>query len=118
MKDKFIKLAATAAAYLAPLAAFAQVPDLNLSDEIPFAEQNLTLSRLLDTGNLLINVIVSAVITLSVLAIIWGGFTYVRAGGDEGKLGEAKNRIMYGVIGIGIIVVALSAFYFVAGVIQ
>jgi len=37
---------------------------------------------------------------LAVVAIIYAGFLFVTAGGDEGKIKTAKNTILYTVIGI------------------
>ena len=47
-------------------------------------------------------VIVVSVI-LAVIFIIWGGITYMTAGGDETKAGAAKTRIWNGVIGAAVI---------------
>jgi hypothetical protein len=41
-----------------------------------------------------------------VIMFIWAGITFVTAEGDPTKLGAARNRLMYGVIGI---IVALLA---------
>ena len=40
--------------------------------------------------------------------IIYGGFKYISSGGDSGKVTEAKNTIIYAVIGL--VVVALAQF--------
>ena len=47
-------------------------------------------------------VIVVSVI-LAVIFIIWGGITYMTAGGDEAKAGAAKTRIWNGVIGAAVV---------------
>ena len=47
-------------------------------------------------------VIVVSVI-LAVIFIIWGGITYMTAGGDETKAGAAKTRIWNGVIGAAVV---------------
>ncbi len=43
---------------------------------------------------------------ISILFIIYGGFRYITSGGDSGKVGNAKNTLIYAVIGL--IVVALA----------
>ena len=59
-------------------------------------------------------IIVVSVI-LAVIFIIWGGITYMTAGGDETKAGAAKTRILNGVIGaavvlaVGVILQTLAA---------
>lgn len=40
---------------------------------------------------------------LAVFIILWGGFKWMTAGGDEDKVGEAKNILKAGVIGLIII---------------
>ncbi len=51
---------------------------------------------------------------VAVLAIIYGGFIYLTAGGDEGKTENGKKSIIYAVIGI---VIILGAFALVRTVI-
>ena len=47
-----------------------------------------------------------AVIAACVFMVLWGGFDLATSGGDETKVKNAKNRIMYA--SIGLIVAALS----------
>lgn len=51
----------------------------------------------------LVSIVVGAV---SILMIIYGGFRYITSGGDSGRVGTAKNTLIYAVIGL--IVVALA----------
>jgi len=119
MKSKITKLLVTGAIYLSPLMAFAQIPDIS-DNTIGTTELKDTydLQRLLDTGNSLVTIFVSIIITLSVLFIIWGGFSFITAGGDETKLTTARNRVLYGVIGIAIIILAGAIFAFVASILK
>lgn len=43
---------------------------------------------------------------VAVIMIIFGGFRYITSGGDSGKVGSAKNTIIYAIIGL--ILVALA----------
>ena len=52
---------------------------------------------------------------VAVIAIIIGGFMYATAAGDAGKVKNAKNTIMYAVIGL---VVALLAWGIVSFVVK
>lgn len=45
---------------------------------------------------------------VSVIMIIFGGFRYVTSGGDSGNVSNAKNTIIYALIGL--VVVALAQF--------
>lgn len=42
----------------------------------------------------------------AIIAIIWSGFKYITSGGDSGKVGNAKNTLIYALIGIAIAVLA------------
>jgi len=43
---------------------------------------------------------------LAAIMVVWGGFTYTRSGGDSGTIKQAKETIIYAVVGL---VVALFA---------
>ena len=117
MKLKIKHLFFAIAAYLLPLTVSAQVPDLGIDDNIPSARGTFTLTDLLATGNRIVDIFVSIIVVLSVLSIIWGGFSFVTSGGDEEKTKAARNRIMYGIIGIAVIILAGAIFAFVGSII-
>ncbi len=50
---------------------------------------------------------------VAVVIILIGGFEWMTAGGNEDKTKEAKKRIMYGVIGLAIILSAYAIANFV-----
>lgn len=52
---------------------------------------------------------------LAVLVILWGGFKWMTAGGDDDKVGEAKKLIINGIIGLIIVLsaYAIATFVFV-----
>jgi hypothetical protein len=43
---------------------------------------------------------------ISIIMIIYGGFRYITSGGDSGKVGSAKNTLIYAIVGL--IIVALA----------
>jgi hypothetical protein len=43
---------------------------------------------------------------IAVIMIIYGGFRYITSGGDSGKVGNAKNTLIYAIVGL--VIVALS----------
>lgn len=51
----------------------------------------------------LFSIIVGAI---AIIMIIYGGFRYITSGGDSGKVGNAKNTLIYAIIGL--IIVALA----------
>jgi len=58
----------------------------------------------------IVNVLLFAIGTISVIMIIVGGLRYVTSNGDASQVTAAKNTILYAVIGL---VVALLAFVIV-----
>ncbi len=43
---------------------------------------------------------------ISIIMIIYGGFRYITSGGDSSKVGNAKNTLIYAIVGL--IIVALA----------
>ncbi len=56
----------------------------------------------------IVNIISVVVGVVAVIMIIFGGFRYITSGGDSGKVGNAKNTILYAIIGL--VIVALAQF--------
>ena len=52
---------------------------------------------------------------LCIAVIVWAGVTYATAGGDEEKVTKAKQRLIYGIIGIAVVVAAYAIIYFIRG---
>jgi hypothetical protein len=50
---------------------------------------------------------------ISVVFIIIGGFRYITSGGDSGKVGAAKNTIIYALVGLIIVALAQTIIHFV-----
>ena len=50
---------------------------------------------------------------IAVIMIIYAGFVYVTSAGDDGKVKNAKNIILYSVVGLVVIVVARMIVLFV-----
>lgn len=59
------------------------------------------------------NTILYAVGVISVIMLIWGGLRYVTSGGDSKKVTDAKNTIMYAIIGLIIAILAFAVVNFV-----
>ncbi len=56
----------------------------------------------------IINIFSIIVGIVAVIFIILGGFRYITSGGDSGKVGSAKNTLIYALVGL--IIVALAQF--------
>lgn len=50
---------------------------------------------------------------ISIIMIIYGGFRYITSGGDSGKVGNAKNTLIYAIVGLIIVVLAQIIVNFV-----
>ncbi|MEA2113204.1 MAG: TrbC/VirB2 family protein [Patescibacteria group bacterium] len=53
------------------------------------------------------------VLLLGVMMIAWAGFTWMTAGGEEEKLKEARQRLIWGLVGIGVALFAGAAEGFI-----
>lgn len=58
----------------------------------------------------LFSIIVGAV---SIVMIIYGGFRYITSGGDSGRVGNAKNTLIYAIVGLVIVALAQLIVHFV-----
>lgn len=59
------------------------------------------------------NTVLYVVGIVSVVMLIWGGLRYVISGGDNKKVTDAKNTIMYAIIGLIIAILAFAIVNFV-----
>jgi hypothetical protein len=64
---------------------------------------NNSVSKLASNVVNVFSIIVGAV---SIIMIIYGGFRYITSGGDSGSVGNAKNTLIYAIVGL--IIVALA----------
>lgn len=86
------KFGIVASAYLLPLAAFAA------NDA---AGQDLNnIQDFFNRINSIINLTIPFLVGIAVLIIIWGIFNYIAGAGDEEKRASAKQFVIWGVIGI------------------
>ena len=49
----------------------------------------------------------------AVIMIIYGGFRYVTSGGDSGRVGSAKNSLIYAIVGLIIVALAQVIVHYV-----
>lgn len=59
------------------------------------------------------NIVLYAVGAISVIMLIYGGLRYVISGGDSKKVTDAKNTILYAIIGLIISILAFAIVHFV-----
>lgn len=86
------------------MAAVQTVPDINIGSADSLLTQFVQI----------MNFIFSAALILAVILIIVGGISYMTAGGDETKLGTAKKRVIWGLVGAAIVIAAWGLIALIA----
>ncbi len=71
-----------------------------------------------DTVIAIINVALGILGVIALVIILWGGFTWMTAGGAEEKTSNARKIIASGVIGLIVIFVAYALTTFIFGVLE
>lgn len=94
-----VQATVTAAMFALPLLALAQGP--TVPPEIQ--TDPITLDKVLGWVRQIVTFLTAAGVLIAIIFIIWGGIQYMAAGGDETKAGEAKKRILNGVIGAAVV---------------
>lgn len=84
-------------------------------DQCPEWDTNSQLSKgnLMETLQLIINVVVGIVGFVAVVMIIMGGISFVTSQGDSSKVAKARNTILYGVVGLIVVLLAFAIVNFV-----
>lgn len=96
-----------------PLLTQAQPLDFGINGDNSAENIGLGNRDLKDTVSQIIRIILSFLGILAVIIILWGGFVWMTALGDEGKVETAKKLIVAGIIGIVIILSAYAIATFV-----
>ena len=81
--------------------------DSPIGTQSPTLTNPLKSESILDLLTALLNVIVQVGIPLIALAIVYSGFLFVKAQGNESELSEAKKTLYWTVIGAAIVLGAL-----------
>ena len=63
----------------------------------------------------IVNVILGFLSIIAVLIILWGGFKWMTAQGNEDQIDEAKKMIIAGVVGLAVIFTSFAIASFVIG---
>ncbi|MFZ2522467.1 MAG: TrbC/VirB2 family protein [Minisyncoccia bacterium] len=99
---KYTKILLILANIILPVVLFAQ----NITITNPATKAGSNLIDILTA--LLNNVVLPIGAVVVVMYIIYAGFTFVTAQGNEKKLGEAKQRLLWALIGGGILLGAVA----------
>lgn len=77
-----------------------------------------SLGEITDIFETVVNWFQAIVLLLGVMMIVWAGFTWMTAAGEEDKLKEARQRLIWGLVGIGVALFAGVAQTFVTNLIR
>lgn len=108
-------------AFAAALLAVVLLPTAALAQATSFSIENIGGSIGLGTSDLkqtVINIIqwVLGILALvAVVMIIYGGFTWLTAAGDDTKIDKAKKVISAAVVGLIVVILAWAIVIFIAG---
>lgn len=101
-----------AVSLLSPVIVMAQ-PDLGTRDIGVEQETGLGSGDIRITIARMIRILMGLLGIIAVVIIMYGGFTWMTAGGNDERVGEAKKWIMSGVIGLAIILSSFAIASFV-----
>src|SRR3989344_8302108 len=100
----------TALAQRAPV--YSSMPDgLPVLGEIPVPGED-RVSQILELFSYWLVVIATIVIAIGLITFLWGVVQYITAGADEEKRGAARNMMLYGIIGLFVMVSVWGLVYF------
>jgi len=110
---KISSIGATVGLLLMPFASKALDTTLGLSNGNVGSATGLGTQDVRQTIGKIINVALSLLGVIVLVIIIYGGFLWMTAGGNDEKVGEAKKWIFGGIIGLVIILSAYAIATFV-----
>jgi len=113
MKSSLLKIAATATVYGAPLLAFAQPESSTIN--VP-SSGITTVGGFISIFTGLINWFFYIVLLVAVVFFIYAGFVFITSSGDETKTTQAKNMILWAVVGVGVALLASAFIYLAQGI--
>ena len=86
---------------------------------LPFIVLAQTIESVVDAAQSVLNLVIPFLMTLAVAVFVWGVIMYISAGGDAEKEKIARGRIIYGLIGLfvlvafwGLVAIVIKTFVF------
>ena len=105
----------TALAQRAPV--YSSMPDgLPVLGEIPVPGED-RVSQILELFSYWLVVIATIIIAIGLITFLWGVVQYITAGADEEKRATARYVMLYGVIGLFVMVSVWGLVYFLADIV-
>lgn len=105
----------------APLQFPSQYPDIEAWNDVPqayTAGQVYTLHNIVDIIGEIRNFVLIVGIIIVLIFLIWGGISYMTAGGDATKIATAKSRIVAAIIGAAVVIGAFAILATIKGILD
>jgi uncharacterized membrane protein len=99
--------------YLGAILAAQILPAIAMAQTAP-PSVNLTRDSILDLLNTTLTWIDAIIFIIGILIILYAAFLYMTAAGDEEKIAKAKRTFIYGLVGVGIAILAFGIWELVA----
>jgi len=74
---------------------------------------NFTIEKVLGTLTINLNLVIPFLVLAATALFLWGVVRYLTAGGDENRLKEARGLIIYGILGLAVMVAVWGFVYIV-----
>lgn len=71
---------------------------------VPFIVQGVTIRDELLLVVAYINIFIPFLTVLGTLYVVWGVFQFIRSAGDEKAVTEGRNRIVFGIVGLFVMI--------------
>lgn len=112
------KIITAATTLLIPFVTFAQTaPRVTPPADVP--RVNVTsISQINNIISYIISWIIGLFFTFTTLMLFYTAYTYLTAGGDPKKIEEAHTRLIYSLVALAVALLAFTARYIVASVLQ
>lgn len=90
--------------FFVPVAVFAQATPPPTPPPTPPGTEAGTIGGLLIKVGQILDMVLPIIIAIAVITFLWGVVGYMTAGADEEKRGQSRNLMIYGVIGLFVMV--------------
>lgn len=67
---------------------------------LPLLASAATLSSILDQVDIILSRVIPIIMVIATIVFLWGVIRYITAGGDEEKLKEGRSFIIFGLVGL------------------
>jgi len=77
---------------------------------VPTIETGTTLNKLISVG---IELLILLALILCIVFIVWGGINWIMSEGDKQRLNQARQKVLFAVIGLIVVFLAFAIISFI-----